>query len=84
MNRITRIEVDQIDTSITIYKGEFGNSAGNFHVEYSGDGGNADMCKITLSGGQYGDLTEIKIVGAWEIQEVAELFAVIASGNINT
>ena len=63
-----------------IISGNFGPSAGEFTVEYSGDGGNADEYKITLSGGQFdmdGKPTVITIVGCWELNEVAELFNLI-------
>jgi hypothetical protein len=66
---------------VTIITGDFAASDGSFEIEYTGDGGNSDTYKITLSGGQY-DIgfrrpITFTITGAWEIREVIDMFKLL-------
>ncbi len=67
----------------TIISGRFSHSAGKFEIEFSGDGGNADQCHVTLSDGQFdaglGRPITFTITGSWEIREVADMFCLLGS-----
>lgn len=73
-----KIEKDGINVTVT---GDFGMSGGDFEIVYQGDGGNADTCEVTLSGGQYDtgfqEPMKFTITGAWETQEVISMFKLL-------
>jgi len=80
MTWITEYKVEK-NNGVTIVTGVFAGSAGQFRVEYQGDGGNADTYHITLWDGQF-SYSEDKpmtftITGCWEFNEVADMFQLV-------
>jgi len=74
------VETNHNEKRIT---GTFNLTGGEFIINYSGDGGNADTYEITIWGGQY-DISareplNFTITGAWEIREVIEMFQLLGT-----
>lgn len=83
MDWINNYNVQQTNGGVII-TGRFNNSNGEFKIVTEGDGGNADTCEVILSGGQFydggtNDPIVLTILGAWEIREIIEMFALLGS-----